>query len=47
MRTMDDAYLDRTEEDASPYSFKLELAEGTFEMYAHIIVPGSWTIHSS
>ena len=33
---MDDAYLDRTEEDASPYSFKLELAEGTFEMYGHI-----------
>ena len=33
---MDDAYLDRIEEDASPYSFKLELAEGTFEMYGHI-----------
>ena len=33
---MDDAYLYRTEEDASPYKFKLELAEGTFEMYGHI-----------
>ena len=33
---MDDAYLYRTEEDASTYKFKLELAEGTFEMYGHI-----------
>jgi hypothetical protein len=37
---MDDAYLDRTEEDASPYKFKLELAEGTFEMYGHISTDG-------
>ena len=40
---MDDAYLDRTEKDASPYSFKLELAEGTFEMYGHISSDGQST----
>lgn len=33
---MNEEYLLRTEESASPLSFKLELAEGTFEMYGHI-----------
>jgi len=33
---MDDAYLDRTENGIPELSYKLELAEGTFEMYGHV-----------
>ena len=33
---MNEEYLFRTEDGASPLSFKLEHAEGTLEMYGHI-----------
>lgn len=36
MNKLDEEYFFRTEDGASPLSFKLELAEGTFEMYGHI-----------
>ena len=40
MNKQDEEYFFRTEDGASPLSFKLELAEGTFEMYGHISSDG-------